>query len=393
MGGVRVQGLWKDFNGKHVLKDVSLEAPDGGCLVLLGPSGCGKSTTLRCIAGLETPSSGEVTLGEERVFSEKARIDVPPRDRRIGFVFQNSAIYPHMSVYQNVAFKMRLRRTPDSDVRQSVREALRMVDLEGFENRSPRELSGGQRQRVALARAIVDKPRTLLCDEPLSNLDPPLRASLRSQLIALQQRVGSTMVYVTHDQSEGMLMADRIAVMDKGEILQVGTPAEIYEMPRTVAVAALTGELRTNLIAGEVHNAEGRTLLVPAADPWLFIRLRDDLRSLGGEQVVFNVRPEDLELLPVPTADEGTARILAVMPRGADYLVHLRLGERLDQMVATGTGGGYEKLQPGQRVGVRFRRGTIHDASTGRLASFFGYEHAALKAQAIPPSPSARALP
>lgn len=371
MGGVSVKGLCKDFNGTPVLKDVSLEAPGGGCLVLLGPSGCGKTTTLRCVAGLETPSSGEISLGEEPVFSERARIDVPPRDRGIGFVFQNSAIYPHMNVYQNVAFKLRLRHAPDSDIRRSVLEALRLVDLEGFENRSPKELSGGQRQRVALARAIVNRPSTLLCDEPMSNLDPPLRSSLRSQLIALQRRIGSTMVYVTHDQSEAMLMADRIAVMNRGEILQVGTPAEIYEMPQTVAVAALTGELRTNLIAGEVHNAEGRTLLVPAADPWLFIRLPDDLRSLGGQQVIFNVRPEDLELLPVPTADEGSARVLAVMPRGSDYLVHLRLGEHLDQMVATGTVAEYGKLQPGRQVGLRFRRGTIHDAPTGRLMSAF----------------------
>ncbi len=378
MGGVSVTGLWKDFGGTPVLKDVSLEAPDGKCLVLLGPSGCGKTTTLRCIAGLETPSAGEIALGEELVFSKRAGVDVAPRDRGIGFVFQNGAIYPHMSVYQNVAFKLRLRHAPESGIRQSVLEALRLVDLEGFENRSPRELSGGQRQRVALARALVNRPGTLLCDEPLSNLDPPLRGSLRSQLMALQRRVGATMVYVTHDQSEAMLIADTIAVVDKGEILQVGTPAEIYEMPQTVAVAALTGELQTNLIAGEVHNAEGRTLLVPRADPWLFIRLRDDCRRFGGEQVIFNVRPEDLELLPVPSEDEGTARVLAVMPRGSDYVVHLRLGERLGQMVATGTGVECEKLRPGQPVGVRFRRGTIYDAGTGRLVSFFGYERAAL---------------
>jgi multiple sugar transport system ATP-binding protein len=376
MGGVSVRGLWKDFDGMPVLKDVNIEAAEGQCLVLLGPSGCGKTTTLRCIAGLETPSAGEIELGGEPVFSAQAGIDVAPRDRRIGFVFQNYAIYPHMSVYRNVAFRLRLAKVPASGIRQSVQEALRLVDLEGFENRSPKELSGGQRQRVALARAIVNKPRTLLCDEPLSNLDPPLRASLRSQLMSLQKAVGSTMVYVTHDQAEAMLIADRIAVMDKGEILQVGTPAEIYDMPRTVAVAALTGELRTNLIAGEVHNAEERTLLVPAADPWLFIRLSGECRKFGGEQVVFNVRPEDLELLREPAEDEGNARVLAVMPRGTDYLVHLRLGEHLDQIVATGSSAELAALQPGQAVGIRFRRGTIHDAPTGKLVSSFGYERA-----------------
>ncbi len=377
MSGVSVKGLWKHFDGVPVLKDVSFEVADGECLVLLGPSGCGKTTTLRCIAGLEAPSAGEIALAGQPVFNATTGTDVAPRDRAIGFVFQNYAIYPHMSVYRNVAFRLRTRRVPEREIRQSVQEALRLVDLEGFENRSPRELSGGQRQRVALARAIVNKPGTLLCDEPLSNLDPPLRASLRSQLMALQKAVGSTMVYVTHDQAEAMLIADRIAVVDKGEILQVGTPAEVYELPRTVTVAALTGELRTNLIAGEVHNAEDRTLLVPAADPWLFIRLSDDCRRLGGEQVVFNVRPEDLELVLVPGEGEGNAHVLAVMPRGTDYLVHLRLGERLEQIVATGSASECSTLRPGQAVGVRFRRGTIHDAPTGRLVSSFGYERIA----------------
>ena len=335
MNGVSVKGLWKDFDGTPVLKDVNLEVPDGECLVLLGPSGCGKTTTLRCIAGLETPAAGEIILDGVPVFGEAGGVDVPPKNRQIGFVFQNYAIYPHMSVYKNVAFRMRLRHFPSSDIRQSVLEALRLVDLEGFEDRS-----------------------------------------LRSQLMSLQRKVGSTMIYVTHDQSEAMLIADRIAVMEKGQILQVGTPEEIYALPQTVTVAALTGELKTNLIEGEVHNAEERILLVPAADPWLFIRLQDDCRRLGGEKVVFNVRPEDLEVLPLPDEGEGNARVLAVMPRGTDYLVHLRIGERLQQIVATGTAADCARLQPGQAVGVRFRRGTIYDAPTGRLVSAFGYDRA-----------------
>ena len=374
MNGVSVTGLWKDYDGIPVLKDVSLDVPPGDCLVLLGPSGCGKSTTLRCIAGLETPSAGDIHLGEERVFAEPGGVDVAPKDRNIGFVFQNYAIYPHMSVFKNVAFRMRLRHVSAGGIQERVREALRMVDLEGLEDRTPRELSGGQRQRVALARAIVNRPGTLLCDEPLSNLDAPLRASLRNQLMALHKRVGSTMVYVTHDQAEAMHIADTIAVMSRGEILQVGTPDEIYSHPATVTVAALTGELQTNLVAGEVHKAEDRTLLVPDADPWFFILLQEECRRFGGEKVIFNVRPEDLEILPVPAEDEGNARILAVMPRGTDYLVHLRVGQKLDQMVATGNAAECGGLQPGQAVGVRFRRGTIHDAPTGKLISAFGQE-------------------
>jgi ABC-type sugar transport system ATPase subunit len=371
MDGIRVKGLWKSFDDTPVLKDVNIEVPAGESLVLLGPSGCGKTTTLRCVAGLEQPSAGEISLNGQTVLGDG--IDVAPKDRRIGFVFQTFAIYPHMSVYNNVAFRLGLRREPRARIREQVLEALRMVDLEGFEERSPRELSGGQRQRVALARAIVGKPGTLLCDEPLSNLDPPLRASLRTQLLALQRRTGATMLYVTHDQEEAMIMADRVAVMAEGEILQVGAPSEVYAMPRTVKVAELTGELQTNLIAGEVHKAEDRTLLVPQADPWFFIRLDEECRRYAGEQVVFNVRPEDLEVQPVPPADEGRARVLAVMPRGTDWLVHLRLGERHGQIVATGGAAAFAALRPGQEVGVRFRRGTIHDAPTGKLVSSFGY--------------------
>ncbi len=290
MSGIAVQGLHKEFDGTPVLTDVGLDVPEGHCLVLLGPSGCGKTTTLRCIAGLETPSSGEIALKDRCVFSSTAGVEVPAKDRRIGFVFQSLALYPHMSVFQNVAFRLNVQHVPRPAVRERVMDALRMVDLEGFEDRSPRELSGGQRQRVALARSIVNRPETLLCDEPLSALDPPLRASLRTELLALHRRAGSTMIYVTHDQSEAMLLADHIAVMAKGRILQVGTPSEIYSRPATLGVAELTGEIRPNLIAGEVHKAEDRTLLVPAADPWLFIRLPDGCRRLAGEPVAFNVR-------------------------------------------------------------------------------------------------------
>ena len=373
MGGIRIERLSKSFDGVVALKDVSMEVRDGEFVVLLGPSGCGKTTMLRCVAGLEQPSGGEVHLGGQCMFSAEADVNVPPKDRHIGFVFQSYALYPHMNVFQNVAFKMGIKRTPAAEIRREVSEALKIVDLEGFETRSPRQLSGGQRQRVALARAIVSHPRTLLFDEPLSNLDAPLRASTRSQLKAMHHRTGATSLYVTHDQSEAMLLADRIAVMARGEILQVGTAQNLYSFPETVTVAELTGELHTNLIDGEVHPAQERILLIPAADPWFFIRLPDECRRFGGRRLVVNVRPEDLQLLYPPSPDEGQASVLAVMPRGTDYLAHLRLGEHSEQIVATGTAADFQGLKPGQKVGVQFRRGNLYDAANGQLVSSFGH--------------------
>jgi multiple sugar transport system ATP-binding protein len=373
VGGIRIASLSKSFEGVAALKGVDLEIGDGEFLVLLGPSGCGKTTLLRCIAGLEHPSRGEIHLGEQCMFSAAADVDVPPKDRHIGFVFQSYALYPHMNVFRNVAFKMDITHAPAAEIRREVSEALKLVDLEGFETRSPRQLSGGQRQRVALARAIVTHPRTLLFDEPLSNLDVQLRASTRSQLKSMHRRTGATSLYVTHDQSEAMLLADRIAVMCAGEILQVGTAQHLYAFPETVTVAELTGELRTNLIDGEVHPAPERTLLIPAVDPYFFIKLPDECRRFGGRRLVVNVRPEDLQLLSPPSPDEGQASVLAVMPRGTDYLAHLRLGEHSEQIVATGTAADFQGLKPGQKVGVQFRRGNLYDASSGQLVSSFGH--------------------
>jgi multiple sugar transport system ATP-binding protein len=374
VGGICIRNISKSFDEVVALKEINLEIDDGEFLVLLGPSGCGKTTMLRCIAGLEYPSSGEIYLGDQCMFSEPRGINIPPKDRHIGFVFQSYALYPHMSVYRNVAFKLGIQHAPASEIRREVAEALKLVDLEGFEARSPRQLSGGQRQRVALARAIVSHPRTLLFDEPLSNLDAPLRASTRSQLKAMHLRTGATSLYVTHDQSEAMLLADRIAVMAKGEILQVGTGQYIYSYPETVTVAELTGELRTNLIAGEVHPAQERTLLIPAVDPYFFIRLPDECRRFERRSVVLNVRPEDLQLLSPPSPDEGQAKILTIMPRGTDYLAHLRFGEHSEQIVATGAAADFQGLSPGQAVGVRFRRGNLYDASNGQLVCSFGHD-------------------
>jgi putative spermidine/putrescine transport system ATP-binding protein len=244
-----IESLDKHFDGSHILKSISLSIAQGEFVSLLGPSGCGKTTTLRCIAGFEQPDGGRILFGERDMTS------VLPEHRDIGMVFQSYALFPHMTVAENLSFGLEARRTPTAERRRRCAEVLSMVRLEGYEKRFPRELSGGQQQRVALARALVIEPSILLLDEPLANLDAALRDEMRFFIRDLQRRVGITSVYVTHDQAEAMVMSDRIVVMREGEIAQCGSPREIYERPVSVAVASFIG--RSNTIEGTIRTFDG----------------------------------------------------------------------------------------------------------------------------------------
>ncbi len=235
MGSLRFRGVHKSYGEVPVLHRIDLDVADGEFLVLVGPSGCGKSTLLRCIAGLERLSGGDLYIGERRVNG------VAPRDRNVAMVFQSYALYPHMTVRENMGFALRIRKRPAAEVEAAVAEAAEMLELGPLLDRYPRELSGGQRQRVAMGRAIVRRPEVFLFDEPLSNLDAALRTQLRVELKRLHARLGTTMVYVTHDQVEAMTLADRIAVLDGGRLQQVGTPAELYEDPANRFVAGFIG--------------------------------------------------------------------------------------------------------------------------------------------------------
>ena len=235
MAKVRLEHVWKRFGKVVAVKDFNLETEDGEFVVFVGPSGCGKTTTLRMIAGLEEISEGKIYIGDRLVN------DVPPKDRDIAMVFQNYALYPHMNVYENMAFGLRLRRYPKDEIDRRVKEAARILKIEHLLNRKPRELSGGQRQRVAMGRAIVREPKVFLMDEPLSNLDAKLRVEMRAEIAKLQRRLGVTTIYVTHDQVEAMSLADRIAVMRQGEIVQLGTPTEIYHAPADTFVGGFIG--------------------------------------------------------------------------------------------------------------------------------------------------------
>jgi multiple sugar transport system ATP-binding protein len=323
MAPVTFEHLTKRFADDVVaVNDLNLEISDGEFLVFVGPSGCGKTTALRCVAGLEEISSGRLKIGD-RVVNR-----VPSKDRNIAMVFQSYALYPHMTVYENLAFGLKLLKTPKDEIKRRVEEAARVLDLGKLLDRKPKQLSGGQRQRVALGRAIVREPAVFLMDEPLSNLDAKLRVQTRAEILRLQRRLGTTTVYVTHDQVEAMTMGDRIAVMSAGRLQQVGAPRDLYEHPRNVFVAAFIGSPAMNFMRGGVE--DGSIRLENASIDALHWG-----GALGGRKEVFvGFRPEHLTL----TAPEGaaTARIPArvdvVEYLGDEELVHAVAG--LTEIVA-----------------------------------------------------------
>ena len=291
MASISLRGVQKVYPGEVVaVDDCNLEIQDKEFVVLVGPSGCGKSTTLRMIAGLEEITSGELYIGERLVN------EVQPKDRDIAMVFQNYALYPHMTVYKNMAFGLQLRKMPKAEIDDRVHEAAKILDIEHLLNRKPRALSGGERQRVALGRAMVRNPAVFLLDEPLSNLDAKLRASMRTELIKLHQRLETTFVYVTHDQTEAMTMGDRIVVLDKGLIQQVDIPQKLYDSPCNMFVAAFIGSPQMNFLDATLESDEQGLVLVIGADKLRVPAsvVRDSLKQYIGKEVKFGIRPEDI---------------------------------------------------------------------------------------------------
>lgn len=307
MSSVTFEHVSKKFGETYAVRDFSLQIEDGEFLVLVGPSGCGKSTTLRLLAGLEEITSGEIRIGD-RVIN-----DVPPRDRDIAMVFQSYALYPHMSVYDNMGFGLSLRHVHKDEIKRRVAAAAEMLGIRELLRRKPGQLSGGQRQRVALGRAIVRESGVFLLDEPLSNLDAKLRVQTRSELTKLHERLGTTFVYVTHDQVEAMTMATRIAVMNLGELQQVGPPKELYERPANIFVAGFIGSPAMNLIDATVVRGEDGELVLdtgsfrlPAPDD-----RRDELAPRIGRGVVIGIRPEHVRGSTGHERQENTHPLLA----------------------------------------------------------------------------------
>jgi len=316
---VRYDGVSKLFGSVAALRELSLHVPDGAFLALLGPSGCGKTTALRILAGLERPSAGQVYIGSRAVTW------LEPRDRDVAMVFQSYALYPHMTVAQNIGYPLRIRGVGSAEIARQVGEVARLLRIEGLLDRKPRQLSGGQRQRVALARAIIRRPSAFLMDEPLSNLDAQLRLHMRGELKHLQRSLGTTTIYVTHDQAEALTMADWIAVMDQGVLQQLGTPREVYDAPANRFVATFVGSPAMNLLPGRVDGPgaafQGERFRLPLAEAVA----RELADSAGDRAVELGVRPEDVQLHPGETPGAAPAEVYAVEPMGNETLVELRL--------------------------------------------------------------------
>jgi iron(III) transport system ATP-binding protein len=331
---VRLSGVTKSFGGVRAVDDISLDAKEGKFLTLLGPSGCGKTTTLRMIAGLERNDEGRIQIGEKVMSSPGERVFVPPERRNIGMVFQSYAIWPHMSVFDNVAYPLRIRKRPAEEIRRRVSDTLELLSMGGLAERQATALSGGQQQRVAIARALVFEPSILLMDEPLSNLDAQLREQMRIQLRELQERLRITTVYVTHDQEEAMVLADTIAVLHEGRLAQLGPPEEVYHRPASRIVAAFFGT--PNLLAGrvaEIRREGEKTLARIAGAGWEgWCRSPSDVRA--GEEVTAVVRPEAIEMGREPRSASGAdilwnGRIREGFFRGSRRFFAVAVGESL----------------------------------------------------------------
>jgi multiple sugar transport system ATP-binding protein len=356
MNALEIHGLTKEYaDGTRAVDDLSLTLPEGDFLVLLGPSGCGKSTTLRCIAGLEDVTSGEIRIGGEDVTDRR------PEDRNIAMVFQNYALYPHMTARQNVGFGLKMTTDlSQSEIDDRVDRVARTMGIEDLLENRPKELSGGQQQRVALGRAIVREPDVFLMDEPLSNLDATLRAEMRTEIQRLQDELDVTTVYVTHDQTEAMTMADRVAVLDRGRLQQVGSPLECYHRPANQFVAGFVGEPSMNVV--ETRREGDRLVFGDGATFSLTGRMRDRVGTTA--RVALGVRPPGLELLPDGPDGVDTdydARVELVEPVGERTYVYCSVAGR-EVVVETDDAHGVDG-----RVGVRFPPERVHlfDADTG----------------------------
>ncbi len=349
MATVKLSSINKVYpNGFHAVKGIDLEIKDKEFMIFVGPSGCGKTTTLRMIAGLEEISNGEMYIGDNLVN------EVSPKDRNIAMVFQNYALYPHMTVYDNMGFGLKLQKTPKAEIKERIEKAAKILDIESLLDRKPKQLSGGQRQRVALGRAIVRKPEVFLMDEPLSNLDAKLRVQMRAELIKLHNELATTFIYVTHDQTEAMTMGSRICVMNDGIIQQVADPKTIYNAPANMFVAAFIGAPQMNFFDGELTK-EGTAVVHGVQFP-LNAALKSAAESKGklGASVVVGIRPEDILL--TDSANGIKARVEVTELLGSDLNVYFSISGKQYIMKAEAT----NSLAIGDEIYVKMDSEKLH---------------------------------
>lgn len=358
---LKIQNLRKNYGSVNALDDFSLEIASGELMVLLGPSGCGKTTVLRCIAGLETPSGGEIYIGDHLVNG------VPPKDRDVAMVFQNYALYPHMSVYDNVAFPLKMRKASKQYTDEKVRYVANLLEIEDFLDRKPKQLSGGQMQRVALGRALVREPKVFLMDEPLSNLDAKLRVYMRAEIRKLQKKVGITTVYVTHDQVEAMSMADNIAVIESGLLQQLGTPEQVYDEPTNIFVAGFIGSPPMNFLECEMVP---RDFDVYLESQGIILKLPSMIAKLFGSplprNVTIGIRPKDIVFLDNESFDglklNGEVSFTELL--GDDVIVDVKIGSNSIKVTSTSS----RDLSSGKNVmlGLPFDKINFFDTKTGK---------------------------
>jgi multiple sugar transport system ATP-binding protein len=353
MAKVIIKNLFKKYGNIVAINDLSIDVNDGEFLVLLGPSGCGKTTTLRCIAGLEKPDKGEIYIGNRLVN------DLSPKDRNIAMVFQSYALYPHMNVFDNIAFPLKMRKVPENEIKEKVKRIAQLLRITHLLDRRPRQLSGGEAQRVALARALVRNPDVFLLDEPLSNLDAKLRIYMRAELKKLQKNLGVTTIYVTHDQAEAMTMADRIAVLNLGVLQQLSTPYEAYNNPQNLFVASFIGSPPMNLIECTFIEKNGKYLLETGVFTIILPETIGDVikDKVVSTELVLGVRPEDIIIFrkKIPEAIvEG--EVYLVEPLGSDIIVDLKIDDHIFKVKTTPD----FKSSIGDKVWISFEVNKIH---------------------------------
>ncbi len=349
MSRITLTKLCKSYGPVDILKDIDLDIVDGELMVFVGPSGCGKSTLLRQIAGLDRPTTGEIRIDGKLVNT------VPAADRGLAMVFQSYALYPHMSVRQNLAFGLENAKMPRPEIEARITEAARMLEIGGLLERRPGQLSGGQRQRVAIGRAIVRNPTAFLLDEPLSNLDAELRISTRAELAALHQRLKTTMIYVTHDQVEAMTLADRIVVLRAGRIEQVGTPLELYNRPANRFVAGFIGAPRMNFLDAPAAPGESGGIMLPLGGNGATIAYGGGVAAKPGAEVTLGIRPQHIG---VGAPDEGVpATVRLVEALGSETIVHTDLADGRPLLAVLP---GQHRLVPGEKIGLRLDREKTH---------------------------------
>ena len=330
MSQIVLKNIDKFYGSNHVLKNLNLTVNDGEFMTLLGPSGCGKTTTLRVIAGLEKPQNGTIEMDDHLVVNAKELYFEDPGKRGMNLVFQSYALWPHMTVFQNVAFVLNVQKVPKEETKRRVMDALERMRIEQYADRYPSELSGGQQQRVAIARAIVSQPKVLLLDEPLSNLDAKLRIDMRSEIKRLHHELGTTIVYVTHDQVEALTMSTRIAIFFEGELEQVAAPMDLYQNPVSLRVADFIGNPRINFVEGQAKRGEDGGLVVTSSlgrMEFTSDRLTDEVPAQSSFDVVLGIRPEKIGICSHNGDGAIEASVYATQPAGSETTIHLKMGD------------------------------------------------------------------